>query len=77
MAKRVNNKQTNNINNTYVDGNLKGVVTIKTYKYCIKCGKDFSEPSSDAFCDFSCRQAYFGELAQEENACYREFIGRD
>lgn len=67
MGRKVNNN----------DINIKEIVTVKTYTYCIKCGRDFSEPSIDHFCDDYCRSEYYQELAKESDACYREWIGRD
>lgn len=68
-----NNKQISNIN---IDNNIKGIETAKTYKYCIKCGRDLPEGSTSPWCDFSCRSSYYAEIAKEEIACFREWVGR-
>lgn len=85
MVKRVNNNEIYNINNsdtnkvinTYTNGDIKRIVTVKTYKYCEKCLKRLPEGSLDAFCDFSCRQEYFAENAREMDSVWREISGRD
>jgi len=84
MVIRVNNKQNSNINdsgdmiiNTYTDGNLKGIVTVKVYKYCEKCLKKFDKPSTNAFCDDFCRNEWFAENAREIDAVWREIRGID
>jgi len=67
--------QNNKINN---DNSIKQIVEpVKTYSYCWKCGRTFLSPLSEPWCDFYCRSEYYAEIAQEENACYREWIGRD
>jgi len=72
-----NNKQNKNINNTYINDGIKGIVTVKMYSYCIKCGKIFPSPSSDPWCDFSCRSEYYQEIARDADDVYGELIGRD
>ena len=70
--------QNNNINNNInLDTYNEGQEQIKTYRYCYKCLKDFSEPSVMPFCDQGCMNEYYHEIAREENACYREWIGMD
>jgi hypothetical protein len=84
MAKKVNNNENNNINvdeqnieNTYINGNLKRIVTVKVYKYCIKCGKSFDAPSPISFCDDYCKNEYFSEIRKESDACFNEWCGKD
>lgn len=79
-----NNKQNNNINNsgdmiinTYTDDNLKGIVTVKVYKYCEKCLKKFDTPSPIAFCDDFCRNEFYSENAREIDAVWREIRSID
>jgi len=84
MEKIVNSIQNSNINNsgemfidTYTDGNLKGIVTVKVYKYCEKCLKKFDTPSPIPFCDDFCRNEWFAENAKEIDIVWREIIQRD
>lgn len=78
MAKVKANNKIININ-TYVDNanEIKMIETVKVYKYCMKCLKDFVEPSISAFCCWECQQDYYQEQAKELNTCFREWAGRD
>jgi len=87
MVKKVNNMKNKdridniNINNdrvidTYIDGDIKGIVTVKTYSYCYKCLKDMP-PSTDPFCCWECQQDYYAEQRKELDACYREWMRGD
>jgi len=84
MAKKVNNNENNNINvdeqnieNTYINGNLKRIVTVKVYKYCEKCLKKFDTPSPMPFCCDFCRNEWFAENAKEIDSVWREITGKD
>lgn len=72
----INNGDTNKVINTYADGGLKRIVTVKVYKWCEKCLKDLPEGSSSAFCCWECQQEYYTEIRKEEIACYNEWVSR-
>jgi hypothetical protein len=69
--------ENSNIKIVNFNGNLKGVVTTKTYKYCMRCGKSLPEGSIEAFCDFECKSSYYTENAREIDSVWREIRGID
>jgi len=82
MAKKVNNNENNNSKNSYInvdniDGSLKVIVSVKTYKYCDKCGKELPGGSLEPFCDFYCYQEFCAENAREIDSVWREIVQRD
>lgn len=72
MEKFHKNLEISNIN---IHNNIKEIVTVKTYKYCIKCLKDLPEDSLEPWCDQYCKNEYFAEQRKEADACYREWCG--
>jgi len=77
MAKKVNNKQFININNSY-NNNIKMVeIPAKTFKWCWKCSKELPIGSTLPFCDFGCQQEYYAENAKEIDSVWREITQRD
>ena len=87
MVRYYNQNDNINTGNTYSNSdndNKNGLNTykekqeqVKTYRYCWKCLRDFSEPLVMPFCDQRCMNEYYHEITREENACYREWTGMD
>jgi len=77
MVKIRNNKENSNINNGVGDNSFKLIETVKTYKWCDRCGKQLPEGSLIPFCDFECQSSFYREIAHETDCVVREIMGRD
>jgi len=78
MAKRVNNNQNSNINNSNYNSNIRMVERpAKVYTYCWQCGSTLEPPSLNPFCCWEHQQEYYAEQRKEADACFNEWRGKE